>query len=236
MCIPCFVQELHSRINEEKEKEENKDLTIIDVLDKLVLNRYILIWACKYSTLDVVKYLISKGYDVHISKNYILQTASIMGKLDILKYFITHFEWSIQDDYKPALYNSIYHNQLDIMKLLAAKISYDFDDIRNEYSAILIAVKRKNFLHIVRYIGENYPRIISKYYHYILNKATDAESNRSIVKYLIQYHGGDAYPETPYTYSSEHIYLEMKNNVLLLYRIHNQKLPLELQNIIFNYI
>jgi ankyrin repeat protein len=51
-------------------------------------NDYALVYASSNGHLEVVKYLIGKGADIHARNDYALRLASLNGKLEVVKYLI----------------------------------------------------------------------------------------------------------------------------------------------------
>ena len=225
----------------DESKNESKKKTVKQLIDEFVLPSYdidyVLTWACSYNTLDIVQYIIDKyeekgvmtttyyfkllsvacgsrkfhmvkyfvqQYSDHYTKNHIniaLHRASSGGNLDIVKYLIG-LGANIHSYSESALGTSAYHGHLDVVKYLV------------DHGADI-------------HVDDKYPLRWSVFME-----------KPDVTKYLIQqYDNYHKYINIDIEdYAIFKMYMEMKFHKLLLFRIHDKKLPLELQIIIFNYI
>ena len=76
--------------------------------------------ACELRHLDVVKYLVEKGADIHAANDYALRYASFNGHLDVVKYLVEKgANIHAVDDY--ALRYAADNGRLDVVKYLVEK-------------------------------------------------------------------------------------------------------------------
>ena len=194
--------------------------------------------ACYDGNLKLLIYLIDEeGVDIHTQNNYAIFLAIKHGHLNIIKYL---FEQVINKD--DVSYESYFHiltatinNQLDMLIYLVEEIGLSV-----EYSddGPFLTASKNGHLNIVKYIIKKSKKIyIKTYYHAICLSLHNDHFN--VAKYLIQHCNYYDLRQNCIKYLNQSPlkeYEKMKCYVLLLYRIHDQKIPLELQKIIFNFI
>ena len=164
-------------------------------------------FACVFGHLDVVKYLVEHGADIHICVNNPIYRVFEFGRLDILKYFV----------------------------------SLGVEDLTKYYYDPYGIIVRGGF-EMFLYLAQEH-KLLSSNLIVLLFQLASLEGENDVLKYMIQH---------SYNYKNSlriinfdthydkivilNLYKLMKFHVLLLYRVHDKKLPLELQTIIFNYI
>jgi len=73
--------------------------------------------ACYNGELDIVKYIVSKGVDMHLDNNCPLVCVSSGGHLDVVKY-LHKYGADITADNNRAIYLASYYGYMDIVKFL----------------------------------------------------------------------------------------------------------------------
>ena len=100
--------------------------------------------------IELVKYFLDNGADVHSSNDYAVRTASQKGYLEIVKYLVENGA-NIHADNDRAFLSAIQHGHFEVVKYLVEKganIHANNDD------AVRLAIQYKNF-EIVKYLVEN---------------------------------------------------------------------------------
>ena len=167
--------------------------------------------AVAYEHLDIVEYLVEKGANIH--KSSILDSAAFNGYLDIVKYLIKNGV-DIHNENDNALFLAAERGHLDIVKCLISKGA----DIYCSKDYTICGAASYNHLHIVKYLIQfyNYDRFMN-IRHEIASIYNTSNISKTTSRLRNQYD-------------------QMKFHVLLLYRIHDKKIPIELQKIIFDYL
>ncbi len=88
---------------------------IKELLDKGADNGYALIWSAHNGYLEVVKYLVSLGADIHTQYEYALCRSAGNGHLEVVKYLVS-LDADIHADYEGALIWSAEKGHLEIVK------------------------------------------------------------------------------------------------------------------------
>jgi len=83
-------------------------------------DNYAFCWASKNGHLEVVKFLVEKGADIHANNNVALRLASMNAQLEIIK-FLVEKGVDIHADNEYALRFASYNGHLEVVKLLVEK-------------------------------------------------------------------------------------------------------------------
>ena len=197
-----------------------------------------LVNACENGNIKRVKDLIVQGANIHTYGDcHIgdpLYCATKYGHLEIVKYLIKKgVNIHAVDDW--ILRNASENGHLDIVKYSIEQGAniHTYDDY-----ALLVA-SENGHLDVVKLLIEQGANIHADN-EYALRIASENE-HFDIIKYVIPYYNYTGLITISFNLGINELkmlrqYEKMKCYVLLLYRIHNQKIPLELQKIIFNFI
>ena len=145
--------------------------------------------------------------------SHMLITASEKGHLSIVKYLIEYTDASIHDFGNEPLHQAANHGCLNVVKYLIDQGA----DIQSHGDHVLYLAVNCGHMHIVKYL-------IQKFYTY--NKISN-------IKIIYANKLPTLLREKKELYRQ---YNKMKFHVLLLYHVHSEKLPVELQKNIFDYI
>ena len=126
--------------------ETMEDLMQEDVDFELFKNS-MLYEAARHGYLDIVKFLIEHGADIHENNDYILQWASGSGYLDVIKCLVEHGA-DIHADDDEALHWASTNGCFDIVKYLVEQGA----DIHESNDYALIQASCNGYLDIVKYL------------------------------------------------------------------------------------
>ena len=143
--------------------------------------------ASRYGYLEMVKYLVENGADIHARNDNALREASRYGHLDIVKYLVENGAdiHALNDE---ALRMASYNGHLDIVKFLVNNGA----NIHSLGNWALIMAIIKGHLEVVKFLVENGANIHDR----ALIEAS-REGHLEIIKYLVQ-SGADIHTRNDY--------------------------------------
>ena len=185
----------------------------------------------------VVKRLVEQGADIHMNDDTPLYNAALSNHFSIVKYLVEHGS----KIYTNMIYESLDRQNINIAFYLvkhSKKFTTEYAHIDWAYTLhyLILHSTVYQFRDLIDSGGCSIHNANDYALRYsLLIKRMD------MIKYLIQFYEYEELVTIAYYF--EHLkftmfeqYDRMKFHVLLLYRVHNKKIPIELQKIIFQYI
>ena len=141
---------------EYKKRHDNdyiKFLLSLEIHNTQIQKSYTATWAVKTNNLEILKFIVSKDFDISCNNNYLLQMASKYGYLAIVMYLVS-LGADIHSNYDYPIEMACIYGHLDIMKyfLKKIKIKYISNSVLN---MPLEAAIKKGHLNIVKYMVNN---------------------------------------------------------------------------------
>jgi ankyrin repeat protein len=117
---------------------------VIDHIDFTIKNNILLNYGCRCGYLEMVKYLIEEGADLHIDDETPLTWAAEEGRLEVVKYLVENGA-DLNNEY--VLYGAAEAGQFEIVKYLVEKGA----DL-HLHSDVIIAAERNCHYKVSRYL------------------------------------------------------------------------------------
>ena len=224
------------------------------------MNEYKLIYeALKNNNINTLECLLDSDIDVGDYKYKMLQIAGLNGSLKIVKYIINKYTRIGGRIVAITLRNAMRNGHVDVAKFLIEKqflintrretfnTAIEEDNIElllyamkyncrrhDEYLQALDAAIVYMRYDIFKYL---YNYLYFLYGHVDISHYSIEVTSMDIIKYLIKtenVYTGIVIDELNYIY--KHVYDDMVEHLLVLYKTHDEKLPIEIRKYIFNFI
>ena len=207
---------------------------------KLVYKNVYIAHACCKNKLNIFKYLIST-YPSKLdgwSPIYMLECAVECGHLDIIKVIINKGKIVVNHRH---VNTAVENGHLHVVKYFMEKY-FDKAVITSGWDLIQLCIIYDQIQICTYLLSRENIYSYDRHIKWALQSRHVKGFIRLFIKHLKSYDYFVPYFKSQSTVSWEDfswsfdVYTQMKDQVLLLYRIHNSKIPIELQKIIFDYI
>ena len=108
--------------------------------------------AARNGHVEIVKYLITNGANVHANNNQALRNAALGGHLEVVKYLIEDHDANVNPEHDHVLSGAVEYGHLDVVKYLVSKGANVH--ARDDY-ALCCAVEYGH-LEVVKYLVEDH--------------------------------------------------------------------------------